>query len=205
MAIKDIVYSKQTGEPPVPATVRVLWLPDSSIKPVMYWLPDDSCFDVKHVYECTQLAHLKDKGIGIRFKIRGELIESAEPLCDYLRSQHETYLYFTDNRFCGKNFIDNRYGHAGKEYIPVTLDIFPDGDYEIIYFWAKDKRYMVEKTLAIEPRGSFRAGGVGVRHKVDARLVNADDDECPDIHKTVRREAALYFEVNKWFVSLVMA
>lgn len=87
-----------------------------------------------------------------------------------------------------------------KEYIPVTLDVFPDGVYELVYFWVHGSRYMIEKTSDIEYRGSFYAGGVGVLHKVDARLVGADDDEDPDPNMSVIRVAALYLELNKWFV-----
>ncbi len=66
-------------------------------------------------------------------------------------------------------------------------------------------RYQVEKTEAVEYRGSFRAGGVGVWHKVKARLVNADDDEDPDPLHSVRREAALFLELDKWFMSVKSA
>lgn len=199
MADKTIVYSKQTGEALIPLTVRISWMPDGAIKPLMYWTPDSSCFEVKYVYEMTPLAFLKDRGEGIRFKVRAELIETPEYDDELLHTQHETYLYFADNRFCGKNFIDARYGHAGKKYIPVTLDVFPDGDYELIYFKVQDARYMVENTIEIEPRGSFHAGGVGICHKVEARLINADDDEDPDPSISILRMAALYFEINKWF------
>jgi len=195
-----IVYSKQTGAPPVPVTVRIEWLPDSTIKPLSYWTPDGARYDIKHVCKMTRLAYLKDRGAGIRFKVQSELTESPEFDDELLHSLYETYLYFADNRFCGKNFIDGRYGHEGKEYIPVTLDVFPDSDYEIIYFKVQDVRYMVEKTYEIELRGSFNAGGVGVWHKVEARLVNEYDDEDPDPNKSSLRMAALYFEVNKWFV-----
>jgi hypothetical protein len=34
----------------------------------------------------------------------------------------------------GLNNLSAWYGHAGKEYIPVMLDVFPDGGYELIYF-----------------------------------------------------------------------
>jgi hypothetical protein len=82
------------------------------------------------------------------------------------------------------------------------MDVFPAGDYELVYFWAQGARYMVEKTLAIEPGGSFNAGGVGIRHYVEARLINPDDDEDCDPYNSVYREAALYFELNKWFISV---
>ena len=62
-------------------------------------------------------------------------------------------LYLADNRFCGKNFIDERYNHASKEYIPVMLDVFPNGDYELIYFVVKELRYKVEKPISKEQRG----------------------------------------------------
>jgi len=202
MANKTIVYSKHSGEVLIPLTVRIEWLPDGIIKPLMYWMPDGTCFEVKHVYEMTPLAFLKDRGEGIRFKVRGELIETPEYDDGILYTQHETYLYFADNWFCGKNFIDSRYGHPGKEFIPVTLDVFPDGDYELIYFKVQGMRYMVERTIEIEPRGSFHAGGVGIWHKVEARLINADDDEDPNPSKSVLRISAIYFEINKWFVSL---
>lgn len=200
MADKTVVYSKQTGEPHVPVTVRVEWLPDGRINPLMYWTPDGSCYEIKHVLGMTPLAFLRDRGEGLRFKVRAEVVETPEQDDDLLYAQCETYLYFADNRFYQKNIVDERYGHSGKEYIAVTLDIFPDGDYELVYFWCHGSRYMVEKTIAVEPRGSFHAGGVGLWHKIEVRLVNADDDEDPDPNKSVRRLAALYLELNKWFV-----
>ena len=199
MADKAVVYSKQTDEPGVPVTVRIDWHPDGTIKPLMYWTTDGSCFEVKHVLETTHLAFLKDRGVGIRFKVKAEIVETPEYDDDILHAQYETYLYFADNWFCGKHFIDGRYGHAGKEFIPVTLDVFPDGGYELVYFISKGTRYAVERTIAVEPRGSFYAGGVGVWHKVKARLINTDNDEGPDPSKCVVRMAALYFEINKWF------
>jgi hypothetical protein len=61
---------------------------------------------------------------------------------------------------------------------------------------------MVEKTIAVESRGSYHAGGTGRWHKVEARQINDNDDEDPDPIKSIRRLAALYFEVNKWFVTI---
>lgn len=200
MADSVIIYSKQTGEPLVPVTVRIEWLPCGQIKPLVYWMPDGTRFDVRHMYERTPNAFLKDRGVGIRFKVRAELTESPEWDDELLHSQHETYLYLCDDWFCRKSFIDARYGHEGKEFVHVTLDIFSNGQYELIYFKVEDMRYMVDKTLAVEPRGSFHAGGSGVWHKVDARLINADNDEDPDPRESVRRVAAVYFEINKWFV-----
>ena len=197
---ESIVYSKQTDEPRVPATVRIEWLPDGQIKPLLFWMPDGTCFEVKHLYETTKLAFLKERGVGIRIKVRGELIGTPDNDEDLLHMPNETYLYFADDFYCGANFIDERYGHAGKEYIPVTLDVFPDGSYEPIYFRVKEERYMVEKTLEVKPCGNFYAGGIGIRHKVEARLVNADDDEDPNPRESVRRSASIYLEVNKWFV-----
>ena len=201
MANRIALYCKQAGEPPTPVTARIEWLPDGTIKPLMYWMPDGSCFRVKLTHECTPIALLKDRGEGLRFKVRAELIETPEYDGGLLCAQQETYLYLADNRFCGKNFIDARYGHAGKEYISVTLDILPDNEYEIIYFRVQGARYMVEKTRRIEPRASFRAGGVGICHIVEARQINNDDDEDFDPSKNSRRTAALFFEVNKWFVA----
>ena len=203
LADKTIIYIKQTDVPIIPVTARIEWLSDGKIKPIMYWTPDNACYEIKHIYESTVLAFLKERGKGIRFKIKAELIEQSEH--DSQITLHETYLYFADNRYCEKGFIDERYGHSKKEYIPVALDIFPDGDYELVWFWVGDNRYMVEKTLAVEPRGSFHAGGIGVCHKVEARLVKADDDEDPDPQISIRRLAALYRELNKWFVAVNVA
>ena len=200
MGDKTTVYIKNSDGPPVPVTVRIVWRPDGKIEPLMYWTPDGSRCEIKPEYEMTPLAFLEDRGEGLRYKIRAEVVETPEPYPDRRFSQYETYLYIADNWFCGKNFIDGRYAHEGKEYIPVTLDVFPNREYEIVYFQVDGARYAVEKTVAIEPRGSFYAGGVGVWHKVKARLVNADNDEDPDPNKSVHRMAALYFEVNKWFI-----
>jgi len=197
-----VIYSKQHGTPRVPATVRVEWFPDGKIDPVMYWGPDCSCYKIEHVYEVTPLAFLKDRGEGLRFRVRAEVIETLEPESNLLHTQCETYLYFADNRFCGKNIIDDRYAHPGKEYVPVTMDIFPEGNYEIVYFWVHRMRYRVERTLEVDARGSFAVGGIGIWHKVEVRLVNADDEEDPDPQKSVRRLAAIYFEINKWFVAV---
>ena len=195
-----IIYSKRHGEPPIPLTVRIDWLPDGTIKPTMYWTPDGSIYEVKHIYECTKMAYLKDRGVGIRFKIRAEVIEAPEPCYDQRYTSHDTYLYFANSLFCGRNIVDSRYGHPGKEFIHVTLDVFPDCNYEIAYFRVKDQRYKVECPHVAEPRGSYSAGGIGICHKVDARLVNEDDDEDPEPNNSIRRMAALFLEIDKWFV-----
>ena len=201
LADSPIIYIKQSGEPSVPVTVRIVWLPDGQIKPLTYWMPDGSRFEVKHMYERSPNAFLKDRGAGLRFRVKAELTETAEWDDELLHAQHETYLYFIGNWFCGKSFIDGRYGHKGKEFIPVTLDVFPNGEYELVYFKVNEARYAVEKTVAVEPRGNFNAGGIGIRHKVDVRVVNENDDEDPDPKNSVRRLASVYFEVNKWYVA----
>ena len=202
MESQTAIYSQQFGEPRVPVTVRIEWFPDGKIKPCMYWTPDGSRYEIRHVYEVTPLAFLKDGGEGLRFKVKSELTETPEYDDELLHTRYETYLYFADNWFCGRNFIDERYGHEGKEFIPVILDVFPNCEYELVYFKAQGRRYAVEKTIAVEPRGSFIAGGVGVWHKVKARQVNEDNDGDPDPEKSIVRVAALYFEVNKWFVTV---
>jgi len=202
MAEKTVIYSKRTGESPVPVTVRIEWLPGGKIIPLMYWMPDGSCYKIKLPCVCTPLAFLKDRGVGLRFQVKAELIESPEYDDELLHSISETYLYLADNWFCGKNIIDERYGHAGKEFVSVTLDVFPNCEYEIVYFKVKGTRYMVERPAIKEPRGSFHAGGVGIWHKVEARHINENDDEDPDPSKSVCRMAALYFEINKWFVTI---
>lgn len=198
-----VIYRKQSGEPHVPLTVRIDWLPNGTIKPQMYWTPDGTCFNVIMLSESVPLAFLKDGGEGLRFKVKAEIIETPDDDDELLHTQYEAYLFLADNRFYQKNIIDDRYGHAGKEYISVTMDVFPDGDYELVYFCVRDARYKVEDTADVEPRGSFKAGGIGIWHKVKARLVNAHDDEDPDPNKSVCRLAALYLELNKWFVSVV--
>jgi len=197
---KAIVYARQDEQLQIPTTVRVEWFPNGDIEPRMYWLPDESCRQVKHVYECIPLTVLKERVAGLRFRVKAEAIETSEPLCVNESMQSETYLYLEDKRFCEKNIIDERYGHESKEYITVVLDVFPNGEYEIVYFWVSGMRYVVEKILEVEPRASYYAGGAGVRHKVEARQVNADDDEDADESRISRREAYLYFEINKWFV-----
>ena len=200
MSSKEIIYGKKMDDTAVPMTVRVEWLPDGTIKPLMLWTSDQSCLQIKHIYEATPLAFLKDRGEGLRFKVRAEITDTSEACDEHFQSGYEIYLYLADNRFCGKNMIDNRYEHKGKQYIPVTMDIFPNGKYEIVYFRVKNSRYMVERTLEVDARGSYYAGGVGIWHKVEARLVNENDDNDPDQSKSVYRIAALYFEINKWFV-----
>lgn len=192
-----VIYIKQTNEPLIPVTVRIEWLPNGKIKPIMYWTPDNSCYEVKHIYESTLLAFLKEKGVGIRYKVRAEMKDAPNNMICF---RHETFLYFTDNRFCERGFIDERYEHPNKEYIPVTVDVFPNAGYELIHFRVGNSRYMVEKTLEVEPRGSFQAGGIGIWHKVNARLVNDNNDEDHDCNKNECRQAALFWELNKWFV-----
>ena len=181
------IYIKAPGHTPV--TVRIKWLANGKIQPLLYWTPDGSCYEIKRVYEMTPLAFLKDGGEGIRFKIKSE-IEKPESYQDYHHvTLHETYLYFADGMFSGRNIVDERYSHENKEFIPVVLDVFPNGEYELISFEVRGTHYVVDKTIAIEPRASFNAGGAGVWHKVEARMVNGDV-----------RMSVLYFEVNKWFV-----
>jgi len=209
MSDKAIVYArqiipKQNEHLHIPLTVRIDWLPDGTIKPYMYWMPDESCHMVKHVYECTPLAFLKERISGLRFKVKGEALEASELLCVSEPIHSDSYLYLADQWFYGKNIIDERYDHEGKEYVAVTLDVFPNGEYEIVYFWVSGMRYKVEKTLEVEPRASFYAGGAGMWHKVEARQVNCDNDEdfYSDTGVSNKRIAALYFEINKWFVRI---
>lgn len=205
MADKTVVFSKMSGEQAVRVTVRIDWLADGTIIPRLYWTPDGSCYEVRHIYECIPLAVLKDGGEGLRFRVRADNTESPAPDSDSLYLRQETYLYFADKLFCERNIVDGRYVHARKEYVPVTLDVFPDGGYELAHFWVRGERYIVEKTIEIDARGSYHAGGVGIWHKVEVRLVNADDDENPDPAKSVRRLSALYLELNKWFVTVKAA
>ena len=199
MSDKAVVYIKHDDNPHVPVTVRLDWLSNGKIKPCLYWTPDGSCYEIKHIYEMTPLAFLKDKGEGVRFKVRATLIETPEPYADYQFCQHEVYLYLADNFFYGRNIIDDRYGHDGKEFVPVTLDVFPDCKYELISFSVQEQQYVVEKTIAVEPRGSFQAGGIGVWHKVKAQRASVDGGD-PKSHNYDIRISALYFEINKWFV-----
>jgi len=197
---KAVVYIKRPGEPHVPVTVRVEWLSDGKIKPLMYWTPDGTCYEVKHVYEFVKRMFLKDYGEGIRYRVRAELRDIPEH-GDLRYVQHETYLYIADNRFCEKGFIDERYYHSSKKYVPVTLEVFPGGDYELMYFEVDNKRYMVERTNDKEQCGSFAVGGIGIKHDVDVRLVNPDNDNDPNPQISIRRKGAIYLELDKWFVS----
>jgi hypothetical protein len=196
------VYCKQSGEPPIPITVSIHWLPDGKIKPFMYWTPDGTRYEITHIYDRVRCAYLKDGGEGLRFKVRARVIETPDPDAEICNALCETYIYMADNRFCEKNIVDGRYGHAGKAFISVTMDVFPNGEYELTYFSVLGKRYHVEKPCAVEPKGSFAAGGVGLRHKVLARLVNEADDEDPNPLNPVTRMAALYWEMDKWFTAV---
>ena len=203
-----IIYTKQPGEKPVPVTARINWLPDSTIKPLMYWTPDGSCFEVKYIHRCMPIAFLKDRGTGLRFKVSAEVTETPDWDDELLHTRHETYLYLADDRFCGKNFIDERYTHGAKEFIPVILDIFPNGKYELISFWVGAARYIVVKTIDVGPHASYSAGGVGIRHKVDVLQVsdegsdeNIDESsDGADFKEKRRHIGAVFFEVDKWFV-----
>ena len=197
-----IIYEKQPEYRRIPLTVNADWLPDGTIVPCYYWTPDSARFKVLHIYECVPMAYLKDKGEGLRFKVRARLEETVEDGSDLPHTQYVTYLYFADNRYCEKTIVDARYDHAEKLYIPVNMDIFSDGNYELISFWFLNTRYRVEKTLDIAHRAAYRVGGVGLRHQVEARLVNANDDEDPDPGCSIRRMAALYFEINRWFLAV---
>ena len=194
---KADIYIKPNNDLYIPVTVRLEWLPDGKIRPLSYWTPDGSYYEIQFVHEMTQIVFLKEGGEGVRFKVTAVLKETPEPYCDS-GAPHEVYLYLADNFFCGRNIIDERYGHSSKEFITVTLDVFPNCDYELICFEVRGIRYIVDRTLAIEPRGSFQAGGIGVRHKVEAR----QDEEDSISLKDTSRMAALYFEINKWFIRI---
>ena len=202
MAEKDIIYIKQDGEPSVPVTVRIGWRPDGVIKPLEFWMPDNTHYRVMHIYECVPRAFLKNKAEGIQFKIKAKITVDKDSYHEHRFIEFDTYMVFASNKFCEKNIVDDRYKHPGKKYIPVIMDVFSDGDYELVYFWVKGSRYKVEKTLDIDSRGTLKAGGFGLRHEVDVRLVNKFDDEDPDQSNSVRRQAALYWELNKWFIAV---
>ncbi|MCL2286346.1 MAG: hypothetical protein FWC32_08275 [Firmicutes bacterium] len=197
MADRPTVYIKHFDGLCVPVTVRIEWLPNGVIKPLMYWTPDNSCYEIKCVYESVLLTLLRARGEGRRFKVTA-VTETPEVYQAHRNTRHEVYLYLADGLFSGRNIIDERYGHGGKQFVPVTLDVFPDCKYEIICFTVQEAQYIVEKTIEIEPRGSYSAGGLGVWHKVKARQIIADSEGEV-------RMAALYFELNKWFVRIKQA
>lgn len=197
-----IVYEKQPEKERVPLTVNADWLPDGEIVPRFYWTPDGTRSKVLQVYECVPIAYLKDKGTGLRYKVRAEVEELIETDDVLLNAQYDTHLFFKSNRYCEKTIVDARYDHPEKLYIPVNMDIFPDGTYELLSFWCRDNRFRIEKTLDISHRAAYRVGGVGLRHKVEVRMVNAKDDNDPDPEHSIRRVAALYFEINRWFIAV---
>gem|GEM_PF-1501567 len=215
MAERIVVYSKENGAL-TPLTVRVDWLPNGVIRPRMYWTPDGSCLRITQVAECVRLGHLKETGAGVRFRVTAQMAEPgdlpapfsykkvATPLPAALarkRSwdsfpEYELYLYLADNFFCAANILGDEYAHNAKAYIPVTLDVFPSGDYELVGFEAGGVCYTVDKTYSVRPGGSYKAGGAGLRHEVEATAqAAANADAAPN-----SRRAALYLELNKWFV-----
>ena len=196
-----IVYSRQQGKPKIPATVRINWLADGAIKPLMYWTPDNSCYEVKSILDVTPLAYLDEKGEGIRIRVASELLESLDLYPAYQGCQHEVYLYFADKFFSGKNFVDERYDHENKKYIPMVLDVFQNGEYELVHFKVNEAEYMVERTISVEPRISYRAGGAGICHKVEAKQISDEGNSNLSDDKSTYRLAAIFFEVNKWFVA----
>jgi len=140
------------------------------------------------MYEATRLAYLKQGGEGIRYRVSAKLQDPDS----HAYAHDDVYLFFVSDQYCQKGFIDERYEHAGKKYIPVTLDVFPWGDYEIVGFQVDDNEYKVERTIAREARGSYKVGGVGIWHKVEAWLAN--DDKGLSF-----RLVGLYLEFDKWF------
>lgn len=60
MADEIVIYSKYDGSPRIPLTVRIDWLPDGTIIPLLYWTPDGTCYRVNIVYECVPLPFLKN-------------------------------------------------------------------------------------------------------------------------------------------------
>ena len=200
MAERIVVYSKQENGEMMPLTMRVEWLPTGVIKPRMYWTPDGSCFQVTHVIECVRLAHLKSGGKGIRFKVMAMMIESEDIGAEPSPVSYEIYLYLADDFFCAANMIDEQYAHDGKVYIPVTMDIFPGGDYELICFWVRGVCYCVDRTYDVTLGGSYEAGGVGLRHGVMATMVKDAGGDAVNATKLSSRKASLYLELNKWFV-----
>jgi len=186
--MNTVVYIKQANEPPIPVTVRLEWLPNGKIKPIMYWTPDNSCYEVKHVYESTSLAFLREKGVGIRFRVRAEMREMPD---NTSCARHETFLYLADMRFCESGFIDDRYSHPNKKYVTVTVDVFPNAEYELVRFCVGDECYVVERTLKVEPRALYRVGGIGVWHRVDVRANSGGEWQ----------RKAVFWEVGGWYVA----
>jgi hypothetical protein len=180
-----VLYGKINGQS-IPLTVCIDWQPDGTIKPRTVWTPDGAAHRITRIYDCVPLAYLNNGGEGLRFKVQTEEIP-------------ELYIYFADGRFCEKNIVDSRYGHAAKVFVAVTMDIFPDGDYELSCFHFNGKRYQIEKITSVEPRGSFYAGGIGLRHKTEVRQVN-ENGGIPDPANDSLYFISLYLELNKWFI-----
>ena len=195
-----VLYAKQTGKGHTPITARIIWLADGTIMPLKFWLPDNLCLKVTHIYESTPLGYLKNKGNGICFKVEAIAADLPESYTELTSMRRDVCLYFAHKMFCGKNIIDRRYAHDGKLFIPVVMDVFSDAKYELVCFWKKGMRYIVEKNIGVEPCGSFIPEGIGLKHKVEARLVNHNNDNDPIIGNSIRRPASLYFGLNKWFV-----
>ena len=193
-------YIKRCDEPRTPVTARINWFPDGSIVPCFFWTPDGTQYKIVSHGSGVSLSLLKEPGEGLRYRVRTEIIDVPELHTELRHTQYDTELYLADNRFCQMNIIDQRYDHASKEFIKITMDVFPSAEYELVYFWCKDVRYMVERTITVEPRGSYKAGGTGLCHKVTARLINPEDDDDPEPSRSACRPASLFLEFNKWFV-----
>jgi hypothetical protein len=202
---KATVYGKPMGGAPVPMKVRVEWKADGLISPTLYWTPDGTCYQVKPGCKSVQLAYLKDRAVGLRFEVRSKVIHTPHPYPELHYALCEAYLFLEDGRVCEKNFLDARYQNPKKSYITVEIDFHPNGEYDLAYFRHQDERYKIEAVSEIDHHGAFLAGGVGIRHKVSVRKVNPHDDDDPDPDNPDVRVTAIYWERDKWFISLKAA
>ena len=192
------VYIKQSEGIATPITVRIHWLANGDWYPTLFWMPNGICYEVSlPILERAPLSCLKEKGVGTRITANVNMAEDSGESTNLCKGGQSVHIYFADSKFDAKCIVDAAYNHNKKLYISVEVDIFSEGSYELVGITVDSDKYLVSRTLSVEPRGSYGAGGVGICHKL--RVVKeGQQGDCP----LPWREANVYLEFDRWFIHI---
>lgn len=160
--------------------VGALFRRENRVKP-LFFLLDDTQYEISRILEETHGETLKKRGAGIRYKIQviyenhaGESFLFRIGDLWYLAGQYDVIpniqTRHTGMNFSGRKIIDSRYNNPYKVEVDVVAICRRGGKVEPYAFWWEDgTEYQIDRILSQERAVSLKAGIVGMRYTIRVR------------------------------------